>query len=70
VNINWNKISNCARTAQGDDLLARNGNKTNNLEQNISFVPTAANIRQQEAPRQKVFRRLLFFLIFFLSKVV
>ncbi|KAH0822276.1 hypothetical protein GEV33_000516 [Tenebrio molitor] len=40
VNINWNKISNCARTAQGDDLLARNGNKTNNLEQNISFVPT------------------------------
>ncbi|RZB58813.1 gamma-interferon-inducible lysosomal thiol reductase-like, partial [Asbolus verrucosus] len=40
LNINWDKISTCARTNQGDNLLARNGNKTNNLEPNISFVPT------------------------------
>ncbi|XP_063908749.1 GILT-like protein 1 [Zophobas morio] len=40
INLNWEKISKCARSHQGDDLLAHNGNKTNNLEPNISFVPT------------------------------
>ncbi|XP_044259094.1 uncharacterized protein LOC123007737 [Tribolium madens] len=40
VGIDWGKISNCATTSQGDDLLAKHGVKTYDLEPNISFVPT------------------------------
>lgn len=40
MNINWGKINKCAHSSQGDDLLAKNGDKTNLLNPNLSFVPT------------------------------
>ncbi|EEZ97810.1 Gamma-interferon-inducible lysosomal thiol reductase-like Protein [Tribolium castaneum] len=40
VGINWGKITKCATTNQGDDLLAKHGSRTYDLEPNISFVPT------------------------------
>lgn len=39
-NITWSSIEACLKSGKGDDLLALNGNRTDALYPNLTFVPT------------------------------
>ncbi|CAG9862267.1 unnamed protein product [Phyllotreta striolata] len=39
-NVTWSDIENCLNSGKGDALLAKNGEKTNELRPNIPMVPT------------------------------
>jgi len=49
-NINWNEIYNCSEGNEGEQLLKLNGEETDNLSPQVSFIPTITINHEQ--PRQ------------------
>lgn len=39
-NVNWNKIDECSKDKEGEQLLKLNGDATNKLRPQVSFIPT------------------------------
>ncbi|XP_050541946.1 GILT-like protein 1 [Daktulosphaira vitifoliae] len=49
-NVNWNKIYSCSEGKEGEQLLKLNGDETNKLWPEVSFIPTI--LINEKQPRQ------------------